>query len=198
MIFPENQILDLSPDGIVVLDEQGQILHANKSFLGLAEESSLASLVGASLARWIGSPDEKLDLLVNGLREGESVRRFTTTIRGTLGRRTRIEVSAVLISNTPPVFIAMYIRDIGSRLEPSELSEFLGGKAGQLGEAPLKEVVSYAVGLVERNYIEAALEAVGGNRTAAARILGISRQGFYDKLARYRIDERPDKRKRFA
>jgi len=66
--------------------------------------------------------------------------------------------------------------------------ELLSGMAGRLGEAPLKEVVTSAVSLVERYYIEAALEAVGGNRTAAARMLGISRQGFYDKLARYRID----------
>lgn len=73
----------------------------------------------------------------------------------------------------------------------ANLLGFRSGKGRRLGEAPLKEVVSSAVGLVERFYIEAALEAVDGNRTAAARILGISRQGFYDKLARYRIVEHP-------
>ena len=67
--------------------------------------------------------------------------------------------------------------------------ESLTGVTGRLGEASMKEVVSSAVGLVERYYVEAALKAVDGNRTAAARLLGISRQGFYDKLARYRIDE---------
>lgn len=73
-----------------------------------------------------------------------------------------------------------------------QMTEYLSGAGERLGERSLKEVVSSAVGLVERFYIAAALEAVDGNRTAAARILGISRQGFYDKLARYHIDEHPD------
>lgn len=195
-VFTADQIFNLSPDGIVVLDEHGQIQHANKAFLGLAEEATLAPIVGAPLARWIGSPGGDLKMLIDSLRLCESVRQFPTTIKGTLGGNTRVEVSAVLKSNPPPRFIAMYIRDIGRRLESPDQSEmlmdFLSGMAGRLGEAPLKEVVSSAVGLVERYYIEAALEAVEGNRTAAARILGVSRQGFYDKLARYQIDERPD------
>ena len=107
----------------------------------------------------------------------------------------RVEISAILKSNPLQAFIAMYIHDVGRRLETSGQSEllvFLSGMAGRLGEAPLKEVVSSAVGLVERYYIEAALEAVDGNRTAAARILGVSRQGFYDKLTRYRINKPRD------
>lgn len=195
-IFSARQIFDLSPDGIVVLDEQGKILHANKSFLGLVEEAALTPVVGSSLSRWLGSPGGDLKMLTDSLRLCESVRQFPTTIKGTLGGSTQVEVSAVLKSNPPPAFMAMYIRDVGRRLETSDQSEmmleFLSGMAGRLGEAPLKEVVSSAVGLVERYYIEAALQAVDGNRTAAARILGVSRQGFYDKLARYRIDGRQE------
>jgi DNA-binding NtrC family response regulator len=89
--------------------------------------------------------------------------------------------------------IASQLSRYGSRHEatgdPLRMIEYLGRAGERLGETSLKEAVSSAVSLVERHYIEAALEAVGGNRTAAARILGISRQGFYDKLARYRIDE---------
>lgn len=196
-VFSAGQIFDLSPDGIVVLDEQGQIQHANKSFLGLVEEPALAAIAGAPLARWIGGPGGDLKMLIDSLRLCESVRQFPTTVKGTLGGNTQVEVSAVLKSNPPPAFIALYIRDVSRRLESSDQSEmlleFLSGMAGRLGEAPLKEVVSSAVGLVERYYIEAALEAVDGNRTAAARILGVSRQGFYDKLARYQIDERPER-----
>jgi two-component system response regulator HydG len=35
---------------------------------------------------------------------------------------------------------------------------------------------------VERRYILRALEAVGGNKTAAARVLGIERKTLYRKL----------------
>jgi DNA-binding NtrC family response regulator len=61
-------------------------------------------------------------------------------------------------------------------------------------QAKLRALVSKAVEAVERHFIAAALKAVQGNRTAAARLLGLSRQSLYIKLARYGIDtveERP-------
>jgi len=44
---------------------------------------------------------------------------------------------------------------------------------------------------VERRYILRVLEAVGGNKTAAARILGYERKLLYRKLERYEIGVRP-------
>jgi two-component system response regulator AtoC len=38
---------------------------------------------------------------------------------------------------------------------------------------------------LEADYISETLEAVGGNKTEAARVLGISRKNLYEKLARY-------------
>ncbi len=42
---------------------------------------------------------------------------------------------------------------------------------------------------VERRYILRVLEAVSGNKTAAARILGIERKTLYRKLERWERDE---------
>jgi two-component system response regulator HydG len=42
-----------------------------------------------------------------------------------------------------------------------------------------------AMEVVERRYILRVLEAVAGNKTAAARILGIERKTLYRKLERY-------------
>jgi DNA-binding NtrC family response regulator len=52
----------------------------------------------------------------------------------------------------------------------------------------LRVLVRDAVGLVERHFIGAALQLSEGNRTAAAEILGLSRQGFYKKLAQYDME----------
>ena len=41
---------------------------------------------------------------------------------------------------------------------------------------------------VEKRYIQRVLEAVAGNKTAAARILGFERKTLYRKLERYGID----------
>jgi len=45
-VFSSGQVYDLSPDGIVALDELGQILHASQSILDLAEEATLAPTFG--------------------------------------------------------------------------------------------------------------------------------------------------------
>lgn len=58
---------------------------------------------------------------------------------------------------------------------------------GRLGETTLKVLVSETVGAVERHCIEAALAMTDGNRSAAAKMLGLSRQSLYMKLARYGI-----------
>jgi DNA-binding NtrC family response regulator len=57
----------------------------------------------------------------------------------------------------------------------------------RLGKAPLKVLVSETVGAVERHCIETALASTRGNRSAAAKMLGLSRQALYMKLARYDI-----------
>lgn len=74
--------------------------------------------------------------------------------------------------------------DVG---RPSKLVGVLHGLTDRLGEAPLKVLVNETVGEVERHCIEAALESTHGNRSAAAKMLGLSRQSLYMKLARYGI-----------
>ena len=41
---------------------------------------------------------------------------------------------------------------------------------------------------VERRHILAVLEAVGGNKSSAATVLGLDRRTLYRKLAEYRAD----------
>jgi transcriptional regulator PpsR len=196
-VFSVNQIFDLSPDAIVVLDGQGRVMHANQSFLGLIEETALTPIIGSSLARWVGNPGGDLKMLLDSLRLCESVRQVPMKVKGSLGGQLQVEVSAVQRAEPQSGFIAMYLRDMSRREDSSDhvdvLLQFLNGMTSQLGRLPLKKVVSSAVGLVERFYIEAALEAAAGNRTAAAKMLGVSRQGFYDKLARYDIEDSQEK-----
>ena len=41
---------------------------------------------------------------------------------------------------------------------------------------------------VERNYIEFVLNAVGGNKSRAAEVLGISRKSLWERRQRYDLD----------
>lgn len=58
----------------------------------------------------------------------------------------------------------------------------------QVGKTPLRKLVRNTVSVVEQHYVKAALELAEGNRTAAAEILGLSRQSLYAKLNRYGLE----------
>ncbi|MFO0093889.1 MAG: helix-turn-helix domain-containing protein, partial [Gemmatimonadaceae bacterium] len=56
-----------------------------------------------------------------------------------------------------------------------------------VGRVSLRDLVRDTVDLVERHFIEAALELTHDNRTSAAEVLGVSRQSLYVKLRRHRL-----------
>jgi DNA-binding NtrC family response regulator len=56
-----------------------------------------------------------------------------------------------------------------------------------VGRVSLRDLVRDTVDLVERHFIEAALELTNDNRTSAAEVLGVSRQSLYVKLRRHRL-----------
>jgi DNA-binding NtrC family response regulator len=58
---------------------------------------------------------------------------------------------------------------------------------GLVGRVSMPDLLRDTVELVERHYIEAALELTHDNRTAAAEVLGLSRQSLYVKLRRHRL-----------
>jgi DNA-binding NtrC family response regulator len=103
-----------------------------------------------------------------------------------------VEISACGSSENNPRFIGVSLRDVGRRLSAighgGSISELLDSLTQQIGKTTLRKLVDDTVELVERHYIEAALELTGGNRTAAAELLGLSRQSLYVKLNRYDLD----------
>jgi DNA-binding NtrC family response regulator len=58
---------------------------------------------------------------------------------------------------------------------------------GLVGRVQLRDLVRDTTDLVERHFIEAALEMTDHNRTSAAEVLGVSRQSLYVKLRRYQL-----------
>jgi DNA-binding NtrC family response regulator len=93
-----------------------------------------------------------------------------------------VEISAVGNAPEKPNLIALLIRDVSRRMPQADdiasLQSSLAAVIEQSGNTPLRSLIRDTVGLVERHYIGAALQLAGGNRTAAAELLGLSRQGF--------------------
>ena len=88
--------------------------------------------------------------------------------------------------------IAVVVRDVSRRLAPrvenDPLQLSLSDVAAQVGRTPLPALVRDTSAIIERHCIETALQLAHGRRTAAAELLGLSRQSLYMKLSRYGMD----------
>ena len=186
-----------APDGLVLTDRDGRILSANAAFAEMAQLTSGETAHGEALERWLGRPGIDLGVLLSNLRQNESIRMFSTVLRGEYGASTDVEVSAVPLQGDAVSNFGFAIRDVGRRLSPLARSDReLPRSADQLteliGRVPLKDLVRETTDVIERLCIEAALNLTGNNRASAAEMLGVSRQSLYVKLRRFGLAEGSD------
>lgn len=185
-------LLERSPDAFVVTDLDGDILTANRAFLDIAELASEEQVRGTPLATYIGRPGADFGVFTGMLRRNGVVRLMATTARGTHGHQSEVEVSAVWAPEGEEPCIGFTIRDIGRRLASGpqgarDLTRAVEELTSLVGRVSLRDLVRDTVDLVERHFIEAALELTHDNRTSAAEVLGVSRQSLYVKLRRHRL-----------
>ena len=185
-------LLERSPDGFVVTDLDGYVLTANRAFLDIAGLASVEQLRGTLLATYIGRPGADFPVFTSMLKKHGVVRLMATTARGTSGHQSEVEVSAVWAPESEEPCIGFSIRDIGRRLAASpqgarDLTRAVEELTTLVGRVALRDLVRDTVDLVERHFIEAALELTNDNRTSAAEVLGVSRQSLYVKLRRHRF-----------
>lgn len=186
-------LLDGAPDGFVVADLDGNVLVANQAFLRMAQLPSVDAVEGRSLGLWLGRPGADLTVLLTNLRRNGHMRFFATTIQGEHGLSTEVEVSAVSVRDAEVPCMGIVVRDVSSRIGTPrggvrDLNRAVEELTTQLGRVSLKQLVEDTVALVELHFIDAALQLTGDNRTAAAELLGLSRQSLYTKLKRYNLD----------
>ncbi len=185
-------LLERSPDAFVVTDLEGQILTANRAFLDITELASEEQFRGSSLSNYIGRPGADFSVFVGTLRKNGVVRLMATSARGMHGNQCEVEVSAVWVPEGEEPCIGFAIRDIGRRLASGpqgarDLTRAVEELTSLVGRVSLRDLVRDTVDLVERHFIEAALELTNDNRTSAAEVLGVSRQSLYVKLRRHRL-----------
>lgn len=189
--FSLEELIERIPDGFVVIDQNGIVRRANRAFLEMIGVGSKTQVQGEKLARWLWRPGADLPLLIGNVRRHETVRLFSTTLHSDLGSETEVEVSAAGDVAGKPELIGLIVRDISRRLsaqgDGSQLLSALGPITEQIGRTSLRKLVDETTSVVERHYVKAALDLAGGNRTAAAEILGLSRQSLYMKLNRYEL-----------
>jgi transcriptional regulator PpsR len=191
------EVLEASPDGLVVTSPEGLILSANRAFLELARLPTVEQARGQPLDRWLGNDGVSMRVLIGRLRRHGSVRLFATSLRDELGSISDVEVSAVaaLTGEEPCLgFTVRSVQKIATTVEsgkPRELPRAASELASLVGRMTLKDVVRETTDVIERLCIEAALEITGDNRATAAEMLGLSRQTLYAKLHRHGLVDLP-------
>ena len=185
-------LLERSPDGFVVTDLEGHVLTANRSFLDIAGLASEEQVRGTLMSTYVGRPGADFPVFTSMLKKNGVVRLMATTARGLHGQQSEVEVSAVWAPQGEEPCIGFTIRDIGRRLAASpqgarDLTRAVEELTSLVGRVSLRDLVRDTVDLVERHFIEAALELTHDNRTSAAEVLGVSRQSLYVKLRRHRL-----------
>ena len=180
------------PDAFLVSDMDGKIFTANRAFLDLAQLATEEQARGQLVSRWVGRPGADWPVLLGTLREHGVVRLFNSSVRGEYGSTAEVEASAVMAPAGAHPSIGIVLRDVGRRLASGpqgarDLTIAVEQLTGLVGRVGLRDLVRDTVDLVERHFIEAALELTGHNRTSAAEVLGVSRQSLYVKLRRYQL-----------
>lgn len=187
------QILRRLPDAFLLVDRDGGIVKANSTFLDLAQVGDESAALGQNLARWLSHPGEDFPVIADLVRRHGSVRMLPCRLDGDLGAVTPVEISAVGDVTPHPQTFGLLMRDVSPR-ESRPLRESepdLGDPARGLAlpKDSLESIVEASVELIERRAIAEALAKRNGNRTLAARYLGLSRQTLHVKLKKYQLDQ---------
>ena len=188
------------PDGFVVIGTDGRIVQSNGAFVEMVQAGTATSVIGADIRQWLGRPGADLRILLEHVRAHRVVGLFPTQINGEHGIARDVEISATGDRNEDPERIALVVRDVGQRLVAPQSGLHPAAPApvdmDSIGRRSLRELIDEAVGSVERRSIRSALEMTHGNRSAAAELLGLSRQSLYSKMSRYKLeDTRPTARR---
>lgn len=194
--FPSTalEVLKRLPDAFVAFKLDGEILEANNAFVELCQLASADLARGAHLERWLGRPGIDYSLIATNLRDYGSLRDFATLIRGELGAREEVDVTAVYVQDVDEPCVGMLIRPVRRRsalplVREAGVQSTVENLSHLIGTMPLKDLVRETTDMIEQMCIEAALKLTDDNRASAAQILGLSRQSLYAKLHRFGLGD---------
>lgn len=193
---PIAALVEQSPDAFAITDISGVVTYANRAFLDLVQLAADEQVRGREIGTWIGRPGSDFDVFLTMLKRNGAVRLAMTAARGVHGLSTEIEVSAAWLPDAQKPALGFMLRDVGRRLSgrpqgARDLTSAVEQLTSLVGRVSLRDLVRDTTDLLERHFIEAALELTDDNRTSAAEVLGVSRQSLYVKLRRYQLRDGP-------
>jgi transcriptional regulator PpsR len=190
-------VVELMPEGFVVVNAEGVILRANAAFAAMAQVVDSGHVVGERISRWLARSELDFNLFVNTLKQHPSFKQISTEIKGEFGSSTLAEISGVVVQVDQTHVYGLCIRDVSRLVHSDDTSARVMPRSVNelkelVGRVSLKDIVGETTHVIEQLCIEAALELTGDNRAAASEMLGLSRQSLYVKLRRFGVDTSGD------
>ncbi len=186
---PFAALVERIPDAVVITDSSGRILSANAGFLNLCAASGENSVMGKSLADWVGD----LPSIIKDVRRHGIAPRVGSSIRAG-GKRVGVEVTATLLEDQDQECIGFTIRRVEST--HVDRNESIGDLAASIakvmlrvGREALPELVGETTSLMERHVIAQALERCVGDHTGAAQLLRITAAQLEQKLRQHGLSD---------
>lgn len=174
-----SELVDKTPDAVVVTDSNGAILMSNPAFARLCETGADVPLKGRRIESVLAELEPYMTRLMDEARRRGLAGPVLVTMRSADLSALRVEVVATMLDEGDQECIGLKLRILRSEPPPlaqaaDELSRALGLLMAQLGEQKLDQIVDRAARLVHKHLLTSALERTQGDRSAAARALGIS------------------------
>jgi transcriptional regulator PpsR len=175
------RLVDGSSDGVVVTDSAGHIQMANPAFLKLVRMRTEAALMGRPLMDWVGVSVEQFSTLFAQVRSHGITRGLVTGLLPMDAQVVSIEMSAALLTEGDQERVGFTVRLLERpAVQPTDSIARLGldlqHLSAQVGHAPLDDLLRQASMVLERHFFAVALQRAGADPTAAASMLGVSRQ----------------------
>ncbi len=168
--------VDGTPEGIVVTDSAGRVREANMAFLQMAQATDIEAVIGQPLERWVPAAGAAVisSLRAHGLMPSQRV-----TLLRTGALELHVDMAGSLLADTAGGDIGITLRPCGSDVLTADaraaaLLLAIDALAGELGKAPLPELLRQAQALAQQHFVRTALDRHPGDIAAAAQLLGIS------------------------
>jgi transcriptional regulator PpsR len=198
---PLAELVERTPDGVVITDSSGRVLVANPSLIEWCQLGDESAMQARPLGDWVGeaggSGEKDIDDILRAVRGHGIASQLRTTIRGSRGARVAVEVSAALLDDGEQERIGFTVRRLDARtasgLRPDDLAAAIEALAlDRKDRMALPELVRAAAHLTERHLLKLALAACRGDAAGAARMLAIDVAALRDALRRHELDVEGD------
>lgn len=176
------------PEGFAVVDRNLIVRWTNGAFLDLVQAGSESAVLGRTIEHWLNSPGADAAIIRNLAKKHGVVRRLGTKIESEFGETAEIEVSAAVDAPERPNYYGLLLKEAARPHADNAPETAVCGE--EFDNRTLEQIVRASTETIERAAIARALGRFQGNRTAAARHLGLSRQSLHTKLRRYKLEEK--------